>query len=165
MIAKELGQVILTILEHHRQVVPNDDVRSSGAGFGDEVPERRVQLGRSSGYVKSRDVRSTQSPDYVLRSFSRHNLGARRASIDVTMLARLVAQLANVNLQGPYDVSAQVDAELSQLLIKVTRRARHSRLCLKDWKTNRHYIETLSTELRACTPCISAAPPLMADAM
>ena len=82
----------------------------------------------------------------------------------MAVLARLVAELADVDLQGlDRPGAAQPAAVRRQLLLEAYGRARAA--LRDDGRCFRHHIETLSTELCAWRPWMSAAPPRRAEAM
>ena len=80
----------------------------SPAHLLDQVREARVQLERAAGEVDRVDARAlSQQLDDARSCGMCHHLGTFRTGVDVAMVAGLIAQLADVNLQGPWHLVPQ----------------------------------------------------------
>jgi hypothetical protein len=147
--------------------VAHDDVRARAPRLRDEVAERGVQLRRAARDVERRRAEPPHGVDHLPGRLAAHDLRALRAGVDVAVFARLVAELADVDLQGlDGGGGAQLQPVRGQLFLETDGGGRRRRRPLtRDGQSFRHHIETLPTELCAWSPWMSAAPPRRAEAM
>ena len=94
---EEIGEILHSRLEEHRQVTAVDHVTAELLRFDHQAPEVRVQLRRAAGQVDGRDARTrTEQVEDAGRDGLAHDLGPRRTGLDVAVVARLIAALADV---------------------------------------------------------------------
>ena len=60
----------------------------------------RIQLRGAAGQIKDRDLAAFQVLQNIVDGFPCHDLGALRPGIDMAVQTLLVAQIAQVHLQG-----------------------------------------------------------------
>ena len=83
--------------QEHRQIAAIDHAAARARGL-DEIAEFRIQLRRPTGDVQRRDAVAAERAETGARSL-RSSTRAVGPGIDVAMAARLVAQLADVDLE------------------------------------------------------------------
>ncbi len=101
MARQEVRQIRMTRHLQNRQVATIDHVRAVGASALDEPAELRVQLGRAAGDVELGNAPELEHAKAGVDDVGWHDLRAVRSRIHVAVAARLVAQLADVDLQRP----------------------------------------------------------------
>ena len=102
MLGQELRQLLLTRLEQHRQVATIHDLDAEAMCALHQIAEVRVQLGRTTGQVQALEPALLQGAPDGLRDLGTHvhvRASLMRTGIDVAMSTRLIAQLAEVDLQ------------------------------------------------------------------
>src|SRR6266581_3610521 len=119
MVAKEIGETLLIWFKHHGEIVAHNDVRPESARCTDEITKRRIQLRRAACYVQCGNAKAAHGIDNGLRSPSRHDLCSLRTRIDVAMLAGLITELTDIDLQGIDPRGPQFYAMCRQLLVKI----------------------------------------------
>ena len=100
VIGEERRQILLRRQLQDRQVAAIDHVPAAGAALRHEPAEVRVQLGRAARDVHGRNRRLLQRVETQRHRLARHDLAAIRAGVDVTVTARLVAELADIDLEN-----------------------------------------------------------------
>ena len=119
MIAKEFWQVTFPFHEKHSEVRPVNDVAAERARLADQVFEIGVELRRAAGDVHDGDVAAGEHRNNLLGGLARHDFGARRARVHVAVAASLVAELADIYLQGCDARSPQSPAaDLDEFLLE-----------------------------------------------
>ena len=96
---EKLGQVLLARREQDSQVAAIDDPRAPPACLGDQPAEMSVQLGRSAGDIHRGYSRFGHEIQAGGHRFLAHDLAPVGTGVDVAVLARLVANLADIDLQ------------------------------------------------------------------
>ena len=99
LIGQERREVLLRRELQHGQVASIDHVPATGAALRHEPTEVRIQLRRPARDVHGWDRRLLQRRETERHRFAAHHFAAIRAGIDVTVAARLVAELADVDLE------------------------------------------------------------------
>jgi len=85
--------------DQDRQVAAINDPTTQGMGLLDEPAKIRVHLGRAAGDVERGNLEAIECRDDRLGCLTRHAFAAIGASIDMAVRTRLIAKLANVDLQ------------------------------------------------------------------
>ena len=93
-------QVLMAGLGEDGQIAAVDDVDTKRSCAPYQRAKVRVELGRAAGDVERRNAAAFEHVQHMLDHFAAHLLGPMRAGIDVAMDARLVAAVADVDLQG-----------------------------------------------------------------
>ena len=99
LIGQERREVLLRRELQHGQVASIDHVTPAGPALRHEPTEVRIQLRRPARDVHRGDRRLLQSRETERHRFTAHHFAAIGAGIDVTVAARLVAELADVDLE------------------------------------------------------------------
>ncbi len=108
LIAIEGGQMLHARDEEHGEVAPHDHLPSERAGLLHEEGKVRVQFRRTAGQVDGVNARARcQQGQHSLRCRSRHHFRSFGSRVNVAMMAGLVAQLADVDLEGPQLLAPQ----------------------------------------------------------
>jgi two-component system LytT family response regulator len=100
LLRQELGEILVAGLEQNGEVAPVDHAHAHAAGHPHEAPEMRIQLRRTPGEVEDAGTRCTQGRNHLFDGRRIHRLGPVRSGGDMTMLAGLVADVAEVDLEG-----------------------------------------------------------------
>ena len=97
--SEELRETLLSRLLEYRQVAAVHHLDIEFARGAHEIAEMRIELRRAARHVERGDVGRARECEHVIDGFARHRLGAGGSRIDVTMQARLVALVAEIDLQ------------------------------------------------------------------
>jgi hypothetical protein len=98
--SEKFRQILLTGNVEDGQIAAVDDVDTKRSCAPYQRAKVRVELGRAAGDVERRNAAAFEHVQHMLDHFAAHLLGPMRAGIDVAMDARLVAAVADVDLQG-----------------------------------------------------------------
>jgi hypothetical protein len=100
---EKLRRVLLAGLVKHGEVTAIDHAPAQAGRRLDQKAEARAELGRAAGDVDQGDARILLEHAHdLLGDRPRHDLGALRSRLDVAVVARHVAALADVHLQGAH---------------------------------------------------------------
>ena len=105
--SEKFGQPMLARLEKDRQVATVDHVHAGITGGHHQAAEMLVQLGCTAGEVERFDAPALQHLEHQVDGGCLHHLGAVRAGIHVAVQARLIALVAEVDLQRVEVLAAQ----------------------------------------------------------
>ena len=115
VLGKELGQVPLPLLTLDGEVVAHQHAAPQLAGAYHQVPEAGVDLGGPAGDVHRPETGvACEHVEARLHHVVGHHLRARWRRVDVAVVARLVAALPDVHLEGVDLLGAQLSGPLRQ---------------------------------------------------
>ena len=100
VLRQKFREVFLARLLQHGEIAAVHHLDAELARAGHQAAEIRIEFGRAAGDVERRYVPPRQKIEHDVGDLGRHLLGAVRSGIDVAVEARLVAAIADIDLQG-----------------------------------------------------------------
>ena len=114
VLGEKRREVRLSRLVQNRQIAAVDRRDTEHSRCPNEVAKVGIQLRRPAGDVDELYPGSLHECDDRLHDLARHLLGARRPRVHVTVQARLVAAVAQIDLQG-IQTTAPYGREIARL--------------------------------------------------
>ena len=108
MQGEKLAQSILAGFGKNGQIAAIDDPRSGGCRRDHQAPEIRIQFGRSAGQVDHSNSARTHDLDHQRGGCGVHLFLARRTRVHMAVLTRLVAAVAEIDLQCFQNATTQL---------------------------------------------------------
>ena len=97
---EEIGQILMPRFFQDRQVAAIHHPHAESARLRHQFAKLRMQFGGAAGDIERGNRAATQVVEHLGQRRGRHHLGPRRAGIHMAVQARLVAFVAEVDLQG-----------------------------------------------------------------